>query len=390
MRRLLLRLVVTLVILVVAGTAAFVLVPPFATAVRTAGLLAELLELGVRPLSATTSAPRRVTTTYGSAPADRLDIYLPADASADGSRAAVVLSLGIHPLSLDHPDISRVAGGIARLGVVVAVPESSDLMESRVTDEEAGRLAEATLVVAARPEADPDRVGIAGFSAGASVALLAAADPRIADRLAFVSAFGGYADARTLLVDVATRTQEWDGDVLAWTAEPYVRRDVTALLIGAIEPSPERDRVAALLAPIVESEDPPRGPDSAVLAEIEDPDVRAAYLLLTSASRIEAEAALATSSSALQRSLAAISPATRAGDLRTRVFLMHGESDSSIPISHARLMASALPQGRLARLTVFDLFQHVQPGQDGLTVDQLPDLWELYRYLHDLVALTTE
>lgn len=390
MRRTLGRLVIVLVILAVVGIAAFVLVPPFATAVRTAGLLAELLEFGVRPLSATTSTPRRVTTTYGSAPADRLDIYLPADTSADGSRAAVVLSLGIHPLSLDHPDIGRIAGGIARLGVVVAVPESSALRESRVTAEEAGRLAEATLVAATRFEVDPDRVGIAGFSAGASVALLAAADPRIADRLAFVSAFGGYADAGTLLVDVATRTQVRDGTVEAWAAEPYVRRDVMALLMDAIDPSPERDRVAALLMPIVESDDPPRGPDATVLAEIEDPDVRAAYSLLTSASRAEAEAALGTSSREVRRSLAAISPVARAEDLRTRVYLMHGQSDRSIPISHAWLMADALPQGSLARLTVFDLFQHVQPGQDGLTLEQLPDLWELYLYLHDLVALTTE
>lgn len=390
MRRLLFRLVIILVTLAVAGTAAFLLVPPFATAVRTAGLLAELLELGVRPLSATTSTPRRVTTTYGSAPADRLDIYLPADASADGSRAVVVLSLGIHPLSLDHPDISRIAGGIARLGVVVAVPESSALMESRVTAEEAGRLAEATLVVAARPEADPDRVGIAGFSAGASVALLAAADPRIADRLAFVSAFGGYADAGRLLIDVATRTQESAGEVIPWAAEPYVRRDVAALLIGAIAPSLERDRLVALVEPLVESADPPGGPDAAVLSTLREPDVRAAYRLLAAASRADAQAALGSSSAEVRRTLATISPVSAASGIRARVFLMHGESDTSIPVSHVHHIAAALPAGSLARSTVFDLFQHVQPGKDGLSLEQVPDLWQLYLYLHDLVALTTE
>ena len=128
--RVLVRFLVTLVVLAVLAGVAFVAVPPFATAVRSAGLLAELLEFGARPLSATTSAPRRVTTTYASDPADRLDIYLPAEATADASRAAVVLSLGIHPLSLDHPDISRIAGGIARLGLVVAVPESCLLYTS--------------------------------------------------------------------------------------------------------------------------------------------------------------------------------------------------------------------------------------------------------------------
>ncbi|MBA3434861.1 MAG: hypothetical protein H0U11_00060, partial [Chloroflexi bacterium] len=91
LRRLITRLVVTLVVLAIVAGVAFVVVPPFATAVRSAGLLAELLEFGIRPLSAATSAPRRITTTYGSAPADRLDIYLPADALPDASRAAVIL-----------------------------------------------------------------------------------------------------------------------------------------------------------------------------------------------------------------------------------------------------------------------------------------------------------
>lgn len=389
-RRLLVRLVVTLVVLAIVAGVAFVTVPPFATAVRTAGLLAELLEFGVRPLSATTSAPRRVTTTYGASPADRLDIYLPADASAEAARAAVVLSLGIHPLSLDHPDISRIAGGIARLGLVVGVPESSALRETRVSPDEPGRLAEAVMVVASRPEVDPARVGIAGFSAGASVGLVAAADPRIARSLSFVSAFGGYADVETLLVDVATRTQRLGQEVVPWAAEPYVRRDISALLLAAIRPSPERDRLAAMLAPVIESDDPPSGPDPAVLDELRAPDVRVAYRLVTAASRREAEAALAGLSEEVRLSLAAISPVTVAGDLRARVFLMHSESDRSIPISHVHLIADSLPDGVLARLTVFDLFQHVQPGKDGLTLEQAPDLWALYLYLHDLVALTTE
>lgn len=393
LRRLLVRLVVTLVVLAIVASVAFVAVPPFATAVRATGLLAELLEFGVRPLSATTSAPLRTTTTYGSSPADRLDIYLPADAVADASRAAVVLSLGIHPLSLDHPDISRIAGGVARLGLVVGVPESTALNETRVTPEEPARLAEAALVVAARPEVDPTRVGIAGFSAGASVALVAAADPRIADSLAFVSAFGGYADAGTLLVDVATRTQRVDGQTRLtrpWAAEPYVRRDIAALLLATIRPSRERDRLEALLAPVIESDDPPTGPDPAVLAELQRADVRVAYQLIAAASREDAEAALADLSDEVRGPLAAISPVSAAAGLRTRVFLMHGESDRSIPISHVHLIADALPEGVLARLTVFDLFQHVQPGKDGLTLEQAPDLWQLYLYLHDLVALTTE
>ena len=50
-------------------------------------------------------------------------------------------------------------------------------------------------LLASRPEVDPQRVGIAGFSVGGSLAVLAAADPRIAERVRFVNAFGAFGDA---------------------------------------------------------------------------------------------------------------------------------------------------------------------------------------------------
>lgn len=384
------RLFKLLAILAILAVVAFATVPGVRTAVRTAGLLPELLELPIRPLSALTPAPRRITTSYGTPAPDRLDVYLPADARADRSRAAAVLSLGIHPLPLDHPDVVRVAGAIARLGVVVGVPESTALRETRVTAEEPGRLADAFLVVSALPEVDATRVGLAGFSAGASVALVAAADARIADRVAYVSAFGAYADAEKLLVDVATRTSELHGDVAPWGPEVGIRRDVAALMMGAIEPSPERERLAAVLAPVVDSETAPQGPDPAVLDTFTDPDARAAYLLFTSPTRPRARAAIAGATDAVRGPLDAISPLAVAPFIRGRVFLLHGEADTSIAVSHARLIAEALPEGALARLTIFRLFQHVQPGKDGLDLDDLPDIWELYLYLHDIVALATE
>lgn len=379
-----------LVVVGVLAIAVALAYPRVRTGLLTVGLLAEVLELGARPLSMLFPAPHRVSTTYGTTAPDRMDIYHPSGVQADRSRAAVVLSLGVHPLPLDHPDVMRIAGGIARLGVVVGVPESTALRETRVTPEEPGRLAEAFLVVASLPEVDPDRIGLAGFSAGASIALIAAADPRIADRVSFLSSFGGYADAETLIVDVATRTVERHGTVTAWPAEPGIRRDVAALVVNALPPSAERDRLAGLLPPIVGSDQPPLGPDPDVLASLADVDVRAVYRIFSSRSRSEARVAIAEAGDALRLRLTAISPVAVASRIRAPVLLLHGEGDVAIPVSHAHLIADALPDGVLRRLTVFQVFQHGQPGNDGLGLGELPDMWQLYTYLHDLVAIATE
>ena len=360
--------------------------PPVRTAVLTVALVPELLGTPIRPLSVLPE-PRLITTTYGT-PADRLDVYLPAGAAPGSRLPAVVLELGVHPEPIDHPDIVGVATAIGRLGVVVGVPDSNALRNLQITPAEPAHLVDALLTIATRPEVDPARVGLAGFSAGASIALVAAADPRIADSLPWISAFGGYADAELLLVDVASRTTLSDGQAVAWRPDPGIRRDVLELSLATLGTAAERDRLRQLLSPIVAADDPPHGPSDDALVQLSG-DARAMYLLFTAADRASAEQAIATLSRLLRQQLAGISPLTVADGIRAPVFLLHGQPDTAIPVAHAGLLARAIGP-EVARLTVFGQFGHAQPGQGGLDIDDAGDVWELSLYLRDIVAAALE
>ncbi|HWH37629.1 MAG TPA: hypothetical protein VNT28_07635 [Candidatus Limnocylindrales bacterium] len=327
-------------------------VPPVQTATRTVVLLPELVQLPVRPLSWLTPEPRRETTSYGQ-PADRLDLYLPADARPNGRHPAVVLALGVHPQPLDSPDVVRIASAIARLGVVVGVPDSTALRETRIEPSEPAHLADAVIVVAARPEVDRERVGLAGFSAGGSVALIAAADPRITSELRFVSAFGAYADATTLLIDVATRTTILDGQIVDWPADEGITRDLRALYRQA-------------------SGDP-----------------GATEALFSASNRLAARAVIEGRTPQLEQDLAAISPLRNVDGVRAPVFLLHGDGDNAISVAHSIVIADALGE-RVVKFTRFGQFGHGQPGQAGFGAEDLPDLWALLLYLHEVVAVTTE
>lgn len=346
------RLGVGVLVLLLVYSLGLAFVPGVQTGTRTALLLPELIELPVRPLSALTPAPRRETTTYGE-PGDRLDIYLPGDVRQDRSHPAVVLGLGVHPQPLDSPDVVRIASAIARLGVVVGVPDSTSLRQTRIEPTEPAHLADAALLLMERPEVDPDRVGLAGFSAGASIALIAAADPRIAQRIRFVSSFGGYADARMLLVDVATRTTVLNGQVVAWPADERITGDVRELFRQA-------------------SGDP---------ATTEH--------LFAAGDRAQAEAIIAASPAGLRADLDAISPLAFSDRISTRVFLLHGDGDNAISVAHSLALDHALGE-RVVKFTRFGQFGHGQPGQDGLGLGDLPDIWALALYLHEIVAVTTE
>jgi len=361
--------------------------PPMRTVLFTAALVPEMVLVDPRPL-AVLPQPERSTMTYGE-PADRLDVYLPFGAGPGANLPAVVLELGVHPQPIDHPDIVRVAAAISRLGVVVAIPDSTDLRNLRVTPAEPAHLADAILKVTQLPQVDVTRVGVAGFSAGASIGLLGAADSRIASNLRWVSSFGGYAEAGRLLVDVATRTSlDQDGRAIYWQPDSGIRHDVLELALATLEVDAQRSELRTLLAPIVAAEHPPSGAVPADLTELNG-DALQMYLLFTAPDRATALDAVDGLSERLHAQLAGISPITRADDIRAPVFLLHGVPDTAIPVAHAELLADAIGP-EVNRLTVFGQFGHEQPGQRGLGFDDAGDIWELSLYLRDIVAAATE
>lgn len=329
--------------------------PPVRTAAFAAMLVPELMSMPVRPLSAGTEEPTRETITYGD-PADPMDVYIPHGAGAGSNLPAVILALGVHPQPIDSPEIIQIASGISRLGVVVGVPDSTALRNLQITLDEPRHLADAVIEIGQRPEVNPDRVGLAGFSAGASMALIAAADPRIADDLRFVSSFGGYGDAERLLIDVATNTTETGGVVSQWAADPRIRADITTMLTtGSASAS----------------------------------DLVAVDRLMATTDRAVAAAAIASFSPVLHHRLAAISPLNFADGIKASVFLLHGKPDTAIPVAHADLLAQALGD-RVAKFTEFGQFGHGQPGQGGVGPNELGDVIALSLYLREIVAATLE
>ena len=326
------RLLLAVLLLVVLVTAAIATIRPVRLAAQTVALVPELMDAGPRPL-ALVPEPRRVSVTYGTDRQDRLDLYLPQDASASAPRPAVVLVLGVHRVPLSHPAVVRVATAIARIGLVAAAPESAELRAGRLGAGEPAHLAEALRVVARRPEVDPRRVGLAGFSAGGSLALLIAAQPNIAGQVAWVNAFGAYGDAEMLLVEVATRSIVVDGAARPWQPGQLTRGVIRELLLSTARDPDERGSLAVAVDPFLAEERPRVAGADPALARKFQGDARAVYLLVASRTHAEAMRAVASLSPHVRQRLAALSPVRVADRVRARVFLMHDEGDDAIPIS---------------------------------------------------------
>lgn len=153
------------------------------------------------------------------------DLYSPAHGRAS---PGIVILLGAVLEGRRYPPLVGLAEAVARAGYAVLVPELGRLREL-VLDRAAVADAEAAVrLLRAQPEVRPGPVGLYGFSVGASVALLAAAEDRDG-AIAFVAGLGAYLSLPELVAGVGDGTEE--------TTRLVLERSLAAADAGAAPPS---------------------------------------------------------------------------------------------------------------------------------------------------------
>ncbi len=374
-----------------AGALALVVVllaawPPSRVTFQTLALIPSLLEIGPQPLTLAPE-PRHELVTYRAPDGERLpaDLWLPASASADAPVGAVIFVSGINSQGRNHPALERIARAISRTGAAVYVPELRGFFDVRVDGSEVGRIVAAFEDLARRPEVDPDRIGIMGVSVGGSLSLMAAADPAIADRLAWVGSFGAYADATEITTEVLTHQYRLDGELHEWEPALLVRQIVFGLITEQVTDGRDHGYLYGAydhlnnegIHPLPDADIPLRT-DVGLAVEA----------MLLAETLPQAEALLALAPAEGRAALDAISPLARVADIRARVYLMHDTGDQHIPYSHARALYAAMDEAGVdVRLGEFRLFDHVQPDTRDLGA-AITELWNLFWYLREVAGQT--
>ena len=363
-----------------------------ASALQTAVLLPNLLDAGPKPLNLFSEAPQRSAVEYrpgvdGGDP-ELAELWLPSWASADRPAGAMLLVLGVNNVGRNHPVVARVAEGLARTGVAVLVPDSRVLLEGRLEAGEVDGVVRAFELLADRPEVDPERVGIVGFSVGGSLALLAAADPRIASDVQWVNAFGAFADASTYLASVASHAHRGsDGEEVPWTPSPLAREIYLRFMLDQVPDEADRLLLEAALADAVLAAD--RAPRTRSCAPRSRPMPPVPSTTSSPPRRSpRREAVIGSLPEGAQGFIGAISPLQHLDGLAADVHLMHETEDHHVPFTESRALASALESAGLLRAhTEFRLFDHVQPDDVDL-VAAAPELVKLLLHVRALMEET--
>ena len=316
---------------------ALVLFVPIAHAGRrtlwAGAFLVEFLSQGrLAPLSALTLEPTREPLAVAGAAVDR---YVPA--GLPGS-APLVLVHGFAPEGKDDARVREAATLLARCGFDVAVPTIPGLTRGRLGSDDVARVV-ATLAALASPSV------VLGVSVGAGPALLAAADPRVRERVRAVVSLGGYASAREVLRFWLTGAYEYGGVRGRVVHDPELVRSFVAANADLLEPAARAELMAA------------------------DADRAARFL--------------ARLPPALERYLDELSPLRVVGEIRARLILIHGQSDRAVPYTESLRLAAARPE-RTA-LVLVGLVEHVEGG-GGAGWGAARDVLALWRVVYALIS----
>jgi len=310
-----------------------------------------------------------------------LDVYEPSTAPPPlpGSREGLVVIPGVGDNRTD-PQLINFSQALARAGLVVMDVTTPTLINYDLSSNDSDAVVQAFKTLSHWPGVGANRVGIFGLSAGDMLACFAAADPRIRNSVAFITLFGGYFNARTLLQAVGKRALDVDGHMQPWHPQ-YVPIQVLGNVIEPLLPPSEGPELVNALAP----GGTPLTP--ADLAEL-SPDTVAVYHLLAGDEPGQVNSNLAALSPSIQALLENLSLSRIINSIRAPIYLLHDRNDQFVPFTESRAFAAALMRIHHSYdFAEFGIFQHVEV-RSNLNVWQLAgDSTGLFRILTEMLSL---
>lgn len=308
-----------------------------------------------------------------------LDVYEPSASTPPipGAREGVVIIPGVGD-NRHEPQLVNLAEGMARSGIVAMLMTTDTLIDYVLSPVDADAVAQAVLQLQRWPGVGADRVGIVGFSAGGALASLTAAEPQMHGHIAFLTFFGGYFNAESLLEDVGRRALIADGKPEAWQPDA-VPLLVLAKTIAVTLPAQEASTFTAAFSNGV-------SPISPAQLALLSPSTQAAYHLLAGDQPDQAAANVAALSPEMHTLLAALSPSSVVQDISAPVYLLHDRSDIFVPYTESRDFDAALNRlNKPHQFVEFSIFQHVEV-KSGLGLGPLlSDGFRLYRVVYSLL-----
>jgi hypothetical protein len=312
-----------------------------------------------------------------------LDIYAPTTPVPllPHARNGVLILPGIGDQRQD-PQLVNLSQSLARAGIVTFDMTTDTLLNNDVAAEDSDGVVQAFQALAHWPGLAGQHLGLMSFSAGVPLICFAAADPRIRDDVAYVTAFGGYFNTANALKIVGRRAMMVDGKLVPWQPVPYTLQVLSNVVTRTFS-FDEQTRIRTVFAP---GGTPLSSQQIAQLS----PGARAAYQLLMGSEPDKVAANMAALPPAVHAELAELSPSRVINEIRAPIFLLHDRNDAFLPFSESRDFAAALTRIHHEHDYVeFHIFDHVEVKSNLQLAQLLTDGSHLFSVLNRVLQLNS-
>ena len=258
--------------------------------------------------------------------------------------------------AFNDPRLMAFATTLARARFLVLVPDLPNLRALKVRAEDVQGLVDAFVHLLSRPEL-PSRspAGIGAFSYAVGLAVLAALEPSIRERVDFVLGVGGYYDLHRVVTFFTTGYFQKEGQ---WHyLEPNRNGKWVFVLSNVDRFRDARDRLALRTMAERKLNDPQARVDD--LKGQLTPEGLSVLDLLENRDPARTPALFAKLPVGFRAELDTLNLARRdLSQLRARLILLHGTDDAIIPYTESMALATAAPSGQ-SELFLIDGLAHV-------------------------------
>ena len=308
------------------------------------------------PIASRLPDPQVVRVTFEAAGRTMIaDVYRPAAGSRGGRHPGIVLNHGVAAGGMNDLRLTNFADALARCGYVALVPEFINLKEFRVRSSDVDEMVGSYEYLEQLPAVDSARAGFFGFSYAGGLAVLAANDSRIAERVRFCFLLGSYYDIRSIVTYATTGYYREDG---AWVYMKPRHTGKWAFLKNMLEFVDDAgDR--ALLARIADAKLSGEGRDVSAVADSLAEDGADLYELMMNDDPDAAGLIIERLNPRILSFFDELSMSGNIENVTANLIITHGRDDNLMPYTESILLAENAPPGAAVQLRILESFQHV-------------------------------
>ena len=278
-----------------------------------------------------------------------------------GPWPAIVFVNGVTPLGRHEPRVQALAHGLARAGYLVLVPDPPGLAAGEVTPRTLAAIVAVAGDALARRDAAEEGVALVGVSVGASLALVAAANPALRERVSVVAGIAPYTDMVNVFRLATVDAYGAGGRLVPYETGSFLELVAARSLVASLPAGRERSELLAALPATSEVSEDALDPVARLRAadrrRLSTP-ARSIVALLSNRDPTRFD----TLYGALPRSARAanvrLSPLAVAKRLRAPVEIASAPEDKYFPLAESRALARVAPD---VRVTVTTTLAHAVP-----------------------------